>query len=290
MEKILTLTRKHIRNGLKKKWGLTTFCEKYDCNADELYERINHLYKYQKKIDEVVSEIKANEKKFDQHKQQAKSRKGTPLVIEDPNKAPLQNELETQVELVESPEDPTAIGTLNCLRADEERLSREVIQLEMLYEADAEKRRGRLKEMRGIKADIEQLEKALQEKCLAFKEAVEHADSLAEDMSTISSERRPKVERLQKIRAEIEELMTVSIAVYDSGEIAVLEAEEFTMDDSGYDELYSELLQSEECSELRVKDVRAMARLLSIARHSGRRLNLVCDHPEMEEVYQKLMA
>lgn len=284
MENNLTLTRKQVRVGLKKGWGKEIFCQRYNCSETELEERIAQLYKYQKKINEVLSELKINEKRFGQIKQQLKTRKGTLLVRED------QNEDYSPEESVNGPIDAPVINNLDCLRAEEERLSREVIELENRHKEEAEKRRSRLKEMRTIKEDIERLEADLQKKCLEFQEAVEHADSLAENMNAISDERRPKVERLQEVRAEIEERMAVSIAVYDSGEIAVLEAEEFIMDDSGYEEIYAQLLSGEECSELRLKDVRVMARLLSIAKQSGRRINLVCDHPEMEEAYQKLMA
>ena len=107
-------------------------------------------------------------------------------------------------------------------------------------------------------------------------------------MNAVSKQRYPKVMELQELRTKIEKRMAVSLAVYDSGEIVILEGADFNMDDSGHAEVYSQLIVSEECQELRLKDIKVMAKLLSIASNSERKINLVCDRPEMEEAYLRL--
>lgn len=275
MEGNLTLTRKQVRLGLKKGWGASKFCEKYGVTESELSERISQLYKYQKKVSGVLSELKVNEKKFNHHKQEVKNRKGVPVsTVTEETKS-----------LGETPE----VGDdLEFLIKEEKRLSTEIIGLETWHKEEAEKRRGRLKEMRAIKQEIERLEESLKQACKEFREAVEQADSLAENMNAISRQRYPKVMELQELRAKIEERMSVSLAVYDSGEIVILEGTDFNMDDSGHTEIYARLIESEECQELRLKDIKVMAKLLSIASNSERKISLVCDRPEMEEVYLRL--
>ena len=275
MEGNLTLTRKQVRLGLKKGWGASKFCEKYGVTESELSERISQLYKYQKKVSGVLSELKVNEKKFNHHKQEVKNRKGVSVsTVTEETKG-----------LGETPE---VSDDLEFLIKEEKRLSTEIIGLETWHKEEAEKRRGRLKEMRAIKQEIEQLEESLKQACKEFEETVEQADSLAENMNAISRQRYPKVIELQELRAKIEERMSVSLAVYDSGEIVILEGTDFNMDDSGHAKVYSQLIVSEECQELRLKDIKVMARLLSIASNSERKISLVCDRPEMEEVYLRL--
>ena len=238
-------------------------------------ERIYQLYKYQKKVSGVLSELKVNEKKLNHHKQEVKNRKGVSVsTVTEETKG-----------LGETPE---VDDDLEFLIKEEKRLSTEIIGLETWHKEEAEKRRGRLKEMRAIKQEIERLEESLKQACKEFKETVEQADSLAENMNAISRQRYPKVMELQELRAKIEERMSVSLAVYDSGEIVILEGTDFNMDDSGHTEIYARLIESEECQELRLKDIKVMARLLSIASNSERKISLVCDRPEMEEVYLRL--
>ncbi len=295
MGNIQALTRKKVRIGIKNGWSIETFCQEYGCDEETLEKRIVGLYKYNKSVDEVFSKLNDNGKKLERHKRQLKSRKGVPgpcasglvLVSDEENQ-------EASPEAIDSlpfEEDATAncaTTDLDRLRSEERKLSEEIIALELQHKAEAKKRRECLNQLRAAKAEIEKMEAELKAKCAEYDGIIVEANALAESMNTISAQRRPQVEQLLEVRKEIVRMESVTIAVYDSGEITLLEGIDFSLDDSGHEELYAQLLEREECSELRLKDIRVLARLLSVVEHSDRRITPICDRPEVEEVFLKL--
>ena len=210
MADITTLTQKKVQIGLKHNWGWTQFQLEYDCDEETFVHRIEQLYVYNKKISEIGSKLSANEKRYQRHQDQLKKRKGGGIIElpDESNQAEYRdilienNECErgdTREMLVEDiPE--TSANALKRLRAEEERLSGEIMELEKGHKQELDAYRRCLEDIRKIMTDIDQIKKTLLEKQEEFENAVKMTDEYAENRNSISAERRPKVEQLTDIR------------------------------------------------------------------------------------------
>lgn len=282
---IENMASKQLRVGVKNGMSTEDFCMKYSCTEDEFHARIAQLYGHNKKdSEELLSSIRANDKKV---KRSAKTasvcNKQTAQEIAEAISQQMQCE---SVEILESVN--SGQTELDSLLELEESLSQEVMAIEGKHKNEVEAHRECLKGMREIKDSIALFQASIKDATKEFEALVERANIHVENMNRLSDERRPLVEQLSSARERIEELKTITLAVYDSGEIAVLE-QEFALDDTGYEEVYARLLDDSRCEELRMKDIKALARLTQIVSHlEGSKVILLFDRPEVEEVYKKL--
>ena len=264
--KALSISRKQIREGIKKGYTKELFCSKYYCSPLDFDTHIEKIYgNDQKAVQGIFSELKANEKK---------ARKRQPV-----NK-----------EQVELPEEVTTteVDEVEELKKRESILSDEIIKLENTHKNLVEQLRGHRASMHKIKEGVQKLQQELEAKCKSFEEEANKANIVIAAMNDISADRRPKVEELASIREQISELTALTLCVYENGDIAPYD-KDIELDVTGSDEIYRDLLEQELVETLRVKDVRTLARVIAIINNIGNstKVNLLFDREELEAAYNQ---
>lgn len=284
-----TMTAKQLRVFLKG--GMTTddVCSKYGCTTMDLHERIFQLYgKDEKGRDDIFKSLKANEKKSkpksakqetDGAVEQTTPEQTRPETVEPEQSAPEQTQPEQ-----DSKSESSELETLTEL---EKTLSHEVMMLEGKHKEEVELRRQSVNKLRDYQRQILELQDKIWTLAQNFDSEAELGDAHAKRMKELSEGMHVKSERLEEVRKRLEELTTVTIAVYDSGEIVVID-QDYALDDTGYEEVYAGLLDDARCEELRMKDIRVLARAMQITSHMDKKFILLFDRGEVEEAYKLL--
>lgn len=287
-----TLTSKQIRCFLKG--GMTTedICSKYGCNTMDLHERIIQLYgKNKKGCVEIFDSLKTNDKKL--KKKSAESDSSADNNTDQITPERVQSETVEPEQSVSEPIQPSEQGSetseLETLTELEKTLSHEVMTLEGEHKEEVELRRQSVNKLRELQKRILELQDKIWALAQDFDSEVELGDAHAKRMKELSEDVRTKSERLKEVRKRLEELTTVTIAVYDSGEIVVID-QDYALDDTGYEEVYAGLLDDARCEELRMKDIRVLARAMQITSHLDKKFILLFDRAEVEEAYKLLSA
>lgn len=271
---------KGIRYGIKHRMSVKDFCAKYDCTDEEFRRRLKVIYKHE--ADEIYREICTAANK-DRNRQESVQRAAD-------------DDLATAVVVVEtvvrdSPwqgPDPTCVqesvtDKIERLKVQESEQSSIVMNLENEHKGLANQRRGKIQELRKIQDDIDQLEAKFRKYAARYTRIVEESNEIAAEMNQISAKRREEKSALEEIRAQIRELETVILFVYDDGTIAPLD-ENLTveLDDTGFEAALSSLMQEKSCQDLRVKDIQIIARLSCIIKNSKVQIETVFENEEIE--------
>ena len=284
---IRTLTAKAIQIAIKN--GLTPedLQSRYKCSEVELKERIQQLYSSGngKKAKDIYSRLIANRKK-------ARS-KSTPtssevtLVPASPEENSVDAETLETGEIPEATEPQLNIRPLASLKEEEKELSDRVIQLELDHKALAQCRHVCTSKLRSIQEELDKIAPQLQKLHEQYDEIVAEANGHAEKMNAISAERRELKVALEKVRRDIEEREIVTIFVFADGRIEP-DNTDFVIDDEGFKELRLELTERSECSELKVRDVATLARLIVISERAERPLQLFFDNEALEVAFKAI--
>ena len=272
---ITQLTAASVVNGIKNNMTIDDFCRKYQCTPERFRQRMKQIYSHdQKNLKHRLSEIEANEKK------------------------PRKKSTEAKLDPVGTELDDSQTGTkqdentdLKKLRVFENEQSGYLMALESKYQELASKHRASKTSLQNLSEKIDKLMLELKKLQETFEEILESNSSIEASMNKISEEWRSVRSRLVDTRKKIQELTTVTLCVYASGEIAPMDGRKIELDDSGWKGIRDELLMSDECQELRIKDVATLGRLLAIVKNvekEGFKIEVICDSSELEKVFQKL--
>lgn len=192
---------------------------------------------------------------------------------------------------VNKPEDTATNKPAETLEEQEARLSDKVISLEKQHREMAGRHRKAVSELRTLREEIEELETSFQAKCIRYESLVEECNHCVVSMRNLTEERSIFAADLEHVRQEIAAAKAVVLLAYADGRIEAPERPDFTIDDSGFTELLTKILQKLECADLRVREVRMIARALRITHNApeGVVVSVIFDTPEMEKVFQLLL-
>ena len=277
---ILMMKAKNVMSGIKNGMTLEDFCEKYQCSADEFGERLKQIYGHNKKqLKNCIDQIAANQKK---------ARKET-----EPDKAEETRDVDDDVDGAAGKEMPSAASKeveLLSLTELEKRQSQHVMALESEHKTLATEHRALKNSLRGISDSIDRLMGEFRRYHNEFEEILSRNAIVEARMNEVSAEWNEEIAALTDTRNMIEELSTVTLCVYASGEITPMDGCEVTLSDAGWETTREVLLLDDACQELRLKDISVLARLLVIAEHADCKLEVVCDNDELEAAFWKLRA
>ena len=172
----------------------------------------------------------------------------------------------------------------------ETRQSKQVMALESEHKDLAAEHRALRSRLRELSGSIDQLMAEFQRYHQEFESILSRNAVVEARMNEISAEWSVEREALRATRERIEELSTLTLCVYASGEIAPMDGCEFTLNDSDWESTREVLLLRDECQELRVKDVGVLARLLMIVKHADCKVEVVCDDDKLEKAFRLLRA
>ena len=253
-----------IKNGLTPE----EMCEKYGISIDELNSQIKHLYTNSSKAQEILSQLKANRKKPHRRSKEQK-----------PSSEPEQTDMEGPSS--ESGAKTLPDKTLSDLQKEEKQLSSEVIELESEHKKLSGQHQAYIEKLRNLQSQIENINKTLIDCETTFNDIAAKADAIVAQMNNVSTLRKNKLAALNGVRQEIEVKNTVYVTADGSIEAP------FVMNDEGFETILAEIVKREEYADFRVRDLKAIARLIKIYEHieSVERLTLICDRKEVEDAF-----
>lgn len=265
---------KNVRLGIKNGMTLKDFCKKYQCDSEQFRERMGQIYNHDKKqLKKCLDQLATNEKK---------ARRDTESETEEDA---------TEVSLTEEVSAADLRMTeLMDLTSLEMRQSQKVMALESEHKTFAAEHRELRTKLRTISDKIDQMMSEFQKYHQEFESILSRNAVVEARMNEISAEWNVERTALEDTRARIEELSTLTLCVYASGEIAPMEGCDFTFNDTDWESTRDVLLLKDECQELRVKDVGVLARLLMIVEHADCRVEIVCDDDKLEKAFRLLSA
>ena len=281
------LDRRSIKTGVKMGMSFSDFRDKYDLDRDELENRIRILYKNNKDdADEIIKAISKNEKKH--AKETPTEYKGMPIEAFKEMSFDEFLEFEKQKKLEETQKTDVEIEVAN-LEDEISKLSDEIITKESEHKKWRERHREHLNQIGSLDDKLAKIESELKEIKQKYDSIIGLDNDAVERANRALDEKHELEAVIEERRQKLKSLKAVTICAYEDGTINPLdESVNIVLDDSGHDELYAELITKEECEDLRVKDIKTLARLIKIAEHSACDLEIVTDNAEIEKVFSSL--
>lgn len=270
------LKAKNVVLGVKKGMTLEDFCNKYQCTSEELQERIRQVYGHNKKqLKTFFVQIAANEKK-------PRKELETDVLAIDADKT------DESITEEQTPEVTLRRTELASLADLEEQQSKRVMALESEHKELAAEHRTLKTSLRELSDNIDKLMSEFQRYHQSFEEILSRNSEVEARMNEISTEWNTERAALADTRERIDELSSVTLCVYASGEITPMEGCEFVPDDTDWQSTRDALLEKDQCQELRLKDIGTLARLLMIVKHADCKIEVICDNSDLEIAFQEL--
>ena len=274
------LTGKKIKVGIKNGMTVQDFCEKYDCNPEELWVKIGKFFTIKDAAKQVWNEIEANDKK--KRKPKTSAQKAT-IVANTADKTPDNTETTAEKPIHSIARKPT----LEELKESEAVYSNTVIELEKDYKKLHGKREKGRDTYQQLREEIHELKKMYQAKWSEAQKIIRKDREIVDQMNAIYAKHKSKQAALEEIRGKIKEMSKIVLCVYGNREIAPFdETSEVNLDDTGHDELFNQLREQEEAEDFRPKDLRVVARAIKIVTNLTVPVEIIFENEEIQEAYE----
>lgn len=286
--KINQLNAREVRKTIQRGLGIIHLCTKYECTEEELKAQIGRIYKRNDRDrDDIIVSLVEND-----HKASKKSI--TAEAIQEKAETTEMIEVAESTEVIDITKVPIDMLvvkdlTLEQLIVLEKIWSKATMDLESEHKALTRKHHGFADKIRHYKKQLGEIKSQLRRIKQEFDGILKEDAVLIERSVEISSEHNKNQVKLDEMRARINFLTKVVIYVYDDGTIAS-ENPEIILDDSGNEDLYLILRENAECENLRLKEIKILAKVLQIIKHLSDNYEIVFDNAEIEEVFKKLSA
>ena len=280
-----SMKAKTLQERIHEGWTVEDFTEYYHCSEEELKRHIHQIYsKSGKKADDTWKEIESNEKirrKSSKPVSATGSQGGKQTTPQAPEETPMEAENDASV----------AFQNQNdTLRAREKELSEQVVALEIQWQDEKRARKECLRQLRELQKELEEMRRAINSQYEECKTIIENSNQCAERMNANLETRNKLREQLDDIRAELKRRSKLLLGLTIEGEVLTLEEFGWELDDSGFEEIFHEIVESDACAELKLKEIRALARLIAIARNEPVPIEVIFDNSDAELAYQAIKA
>ena len=280
MAETLRIDARGIREGIKKGLCVDDFCEKYGVDNEEFFRQLRRLYPHNY-MDMEKRIRKAGKRRAKSRGPVNVERTMSFLIKTKPEKA------EEKLEIAEEKPE-TAEEKLARLKKEAEEQQKVVIDLETKRKQLGTRHKELINELRGIRDDIKRIKQKFEERSDRYEKVVEQNNQVIEEINSLSEKRQDEARKLDELRTEIENLHIITLGIYASGEIKIEEGLEFELDDTSFETLFSELISDPVCEDLRVRDIRTLARLVAIERNATWGIELVFEDEEVEKIYRAI--
>ena len=297
------MTSKDLHVALKNQATEEELMERYGVDSsEELYEVMSKVapgnFEYFKK------EIKKNQKnrlRKDEKKKMALDNQKEDEQIELTNFETLTDQ-SSEVEngkvgknmvdytAVEKPTNDEPKPSLNELLEAEKFLSDNCVSLEKEHNALINARREDVKTLALIKRTLEELKRLLQVNQSKLTTVLEDYNSKAEQMLRVSSEISACKEMLADTRAQIEEAKKLKVSVFSDGTIECENGELESPCEAEVSQLFSTLILLAAAEELTIKQVKTVAKLVSVVKKIGQKYELEFDSDLVQKLYEAAIA
>lgn len=297
------MTSKDLHVALKNQATEEELMERYGVDSsEELYEVMSKVapgnFEYFKK------EIKKNQKnrlRKDEKKEMALDNQKEDEQIELTNFETLTDQ-SSEVEngkvgknmvdytAVEKPTNDEPNPSLNELLEAEKFLSDNCVSLEKEHNALINARREDVKTLALIKRTLEELKRLLQVNQSKLTTVLEDYNSKAEQMLRVSSEISACKEMLADTRAQIEEAKKLKVSVFSDGTIECENGELESPCEAEVSQLFSTLILLAAAEELTIKQVKTVAKLVSVVKKIDQKYELEFDSDLVQKLYEAAIA
>ena len=297
------MTSKDLHVALKNQATEEELMERYGVDSsEELYEVMSKVapgnFEYFKK------EIKKNQKnrlRKDEKKKMALDNQKEDEQIELTNFETLTDQ-SSEVEngkvgknmvdytAVEKPTNDEPKPSLNELLEAEKFLSDNCVSLEKEHNALINARREDVKTLALIKRTLEELKRLLQVNQSKLTTVLEDYNSKAEQMLRVSSEISACKEMLADTRAQIEEAKKLKVSVFSDGTIECENGELESPCEAEVSQLFSTLILLAAEEELTIKQVKTVAKLVSVVKKIDQKYELEFDSDLVQKLYEAAIA
>ena len=297
------MTSKDLHVALKNQATEEELMERYGVDSsEELYEVMSKVapgnFEYFKK------EIKKNQKnrlRKDEKKKMALDNQKEDEQIELTNFETLTDQ-SSEVEngkvgknmvdytAVEKPTNDEPKPSLNELLEAEKFLSDNCVSLEKEHNALINARREDVKTLALIKRTLEELKRLLQVNQSKLTTVLEDYNSKAEQMLRVSSEISACKEMLADTRAQIEEAKKLKVSVFSDGAIECENGELESPCEAEVSQLFSTLILLAAAEELTIKQVKTVAKLVSVVKKIDQKYELEFDSDLVQKLYEAAIA
>lgn len=283
-----------LQNGLNNGITMEDLRNKYHCTAKDVESQVERLYSNNRKqVKKCLSQLNRNAKKA------KKVKADDTAEVVDVETATLVEVAEAVDELEESPRVASEIlanivakrkNNLQDLEKSAKIQSNKVIDLE----ASVTTSRGAISAIderimaRG--ARLNELSDLYDKEYANFLDDVNERNEailqLEDNNLKLSDERATLVE----IRQKIGERETLEIFVYADGRVIINDDNEeiLVSDVEGTTTVYRDLLDKPECENLKLKDIKTLAKLIALKEISPYEIDLTCDNGEIDKAYSAL--
>lgn len=294
MKSLNSLDAYAVRRDMKKRIGFDEYCQTYGCSDDDLVYHIRRLFvadgdkiiKQMRKISaENKDELLRRAKKSQKQSRRLLDKSGTNGKAADTPEEDQNTSNPPPMEISASPSDP-----LVALREQEQYLSDRVIQLESEHKRLNGLHCGCLDQLRGIQKEIETIREELKQKGAAYEQIVERNNQIVQDMNAISQQRSGLLSELGDVRQEIKAKTVIEVFVYTNGDIELADATtSVPLDDTGSEEVYTDLIGRDALQDLRIRDIRTLSRIIRIVSNSELRIHPTFEDDSLEPFFQSLI-
>lgn len=180
--------------------------------------------------------------------------------------------------------------SLNELLEAEKFLSDNCVSLEKEHNALINARREDVKTLALIKRTLEELKRLLQVNQSKLTTVLEDYNSKAEQMLRVSSEISACKEMLADTRAQIEEAKKLKVSVFSDGTIECENGELESPCEAEVSQLFSTLILLAAAEELTIKQVKTVAKLVSVVKKIDQKYELEFDSDLVQKLYEAAIA
>lgn len=191
---------------------------------------------------------------------------------------------------VEKPTNDEPKPSLNELLEAEKFLSDNCVSLEKEHNALINARREDVKTLALIKRTLEELKRLLQVNQSKLTTVLEDYNSKAEQMLRVSSEISACKEMLADTRAQIEEAKKLKVSVFSDGTIECENGELESPCEAEVSQLFSTLILLAAAEELTIKQVKTVAKLVSVVKKIDQKYELEFDSDLVQKLYEAAIA
>lgn len=191
---------------------------------------------------------------------------------------------------VEKPTNDEPKPSLNELLEAEKFLSDNCVSLEKEHNALINARREDVKTLALIKRTLEELKRLLQVNQSKLTTVLEDYNSKAEQMLRVSSEISACKEMLADTRAQIEEAKKLKVSVFSDGTIECENGKLESPCEAEVSQLFSTLILLAAAEELTIKQVKTVAKLVSVVKKIDQKYELEFDSDLVQKLYEAAIA
>lgn len=290
MKTLKQLKTKDIREAIKRGKGLSYLCEEFGSSEEVIVKQISLMYsKNQKEFESIIDDLKKVDRKTSRKTHNTNvltPQEYTKKVIKEIKGGSVVNETSVTSKPLDTLKS-TSNGDLASLKKQEEKLSKELTEIEVDYQRSINMHRGNLNSLRDLSAKLGKLGEELKRLMAEHERLVVETNKLSEETKAKYSVKKKKAKELKALREKITELEKVFVCVYQNGDISPLD-DGPQLDDSGFELIHEEMLTKDEYQDLKVREIRTLARLAQIVKHLDKTYEVIFDDPTLELYFANL--